>query len=735
VAVVWDGPGRTTVEAAWSVGRGAGRPVASGSATIAAGVGEVRLVPFSFAAPRVDERTEYTIKLVATAGGETVADESFAIQVFPKEGPIETDRKIVVWDPKGLSTPWLRSLGLAVTPFENKASLKGADLLIVGREALASGGRLPFESSDVMAGLRAIVLEQRPEMWDALGFEASEPAPRIVFRRDPASPVFDGLEREDLSHWRGAPDLLPEFRQARQHDVPRRPKASNTHTVASVVLKNPHVAGFTPLAHCEWDLDYSPLIEMRLGRGAVWYSTFDITGRVGVDPAATRLARNLVETALEYEGPSRRRFVYAGDEAYASRLAKLGIDLDPAGELNDPAATVLVLGPGETGLTQEAIETFAKGGGRVVGVTCDVNRLRAMGYKLKKREVIRAFPVPRDEPMLRAVGANLLRWRDTLTTHRFDAGGQPEGCRVLGGGVFLSRSLGEGSILFVQVEPSMLAGRYAAEARKAAQGKAWRRHSQAPEPVKRRRAIVTSVVRLRQLLAQVLTNAGGAPGRALAERACTLDAGPAFEALATWHVLGPYPVDAKLKPQEVLGKAFDGEKNSIAGDTNPNIRYENSEGEPLDYRTIARARPDGFVELDRAAGSRGVMTVAYATRIVRSDAARTAQLRIGADYWMRVWVNGKEVYRSGRPGPSHAHTPKSENEGGPLSPHRRVNIELKKGENVITFKVAAGSKGFGFFAFLSRPGADVTDPKDETRAPSLYRRRPQVPDPYTYHYY
>src|SRR5690606_15302321 len=99
--------------------------------------------------------------------------------------------------------------------------------------------------------------------------------------------------------------------------------------------------------------------------------------------------------------------------------------------------------------------------------------------------------------------------------------------------------------------------------------------------------------------------------------------------------------------------------------------------------------------------------------------ARTATLRLGFDYWARVYLNGKPVYQS------------SGGPGSPAANRHRVKVQLNEGENVLTLKVVAGSKGFGFWANLSEPGAGVEDMKQlERELPALYEPLEFPFDPY-----
>jgi beta-galactosidase len=102
--------------------------------------------------------------------------------------------------------------------------------------------------------------------------------------------------------------------------------------------------------------------------------------------------------------------------------------------------------------------------------------------------------------------------------------------------------------------------------------------------------------------------------------------------------------------------------------------------------------------------------------------AREATLRLGVDYFMRVWCNGEMVYDL-----DHGHS-------SPQPNRHIVNINLKKGENVITIKVMTGSKGFGVWSNLSTPGIQDQSEGPVVEVP-LYPKDINFFDPYEYHYW
>jgi len=286
---VWDGPGSITLDAGWKLLDADGKTAASGKLDpLSLNPGDIKSVPFSFAAPEVKQRSEYHLEL-DVAGYKTPVADRFALQVFPKFRTLDL-ANVRLYDPKELSG-WVKTLIPAVHPFKAGDRPEPGEILVFGRESLKIGDKLPFSAADIRGGLRVIFLEQKPEEWEAMGFRNYEPSSRQVF------PLENGFRSEDLAYWRGKSSLLPEFTAPRAYDVPVAPKTSNRNTVATTVMEIPEAVGFLPVLACEFDMGYSPLLVFLAGKGALFYSSLEFAGRAGVDPAATEAARRLFELA------------------------------------------------------------------------------------------------------------------------------------------------------------------------------------------------------------------------------------------------------------------------------------------------------------------------------------------------------------------------------------------------------------------------------------------------------
>ena len=121
-------------------------------------------------------------------------------------------------------------------------------------------------------GLRAVLFAQDVDFWETrMRWRTSWHVSRQFFRTGGAD--LAGLNDDDLANWRSRGTLIGE-RDAFPSQVadtypPPAPiwHWGNANAVASVALEKPHYGNFTPLLEGEFDLAFSPLLELRYGRG------------------------------------------------------------------------------------------------------------------------------------------------------------------------------------------------------------------------------------------------------------------------------------------------------------------------------------------------------------------------------------------------------------------------------------------------------------------------------------
>lgn len=701
IAVVWDGAETKAFKFEWSLKR-EGATLQEGTESLTLKPGDKSFIPLKLIAPKdVSARTGMVLSLRVMDGTALVSEDQMPIEIFPLQKPLYLSGRWAIYDPSGRTKRWIAGLGVAATDWKPGVSLEQFDVLLIGREALKIGTSTPYAAQDIERGLRVVIFEQQPAVWEMLGFELAGNMARYVFARDLDGPVLKGLEPADLINWRGSPDLLPEGRLTRTVEHQRAPKWTNRHAVASLALKTPECCGFTPLLQTEFDLAYSPLLEWRSGKGAIYFCSLDLADRVGVDPAATQLASNLLETLQKC--PVQTRKVYCdGAQKGAKWLDRLLVEVTP-GKPKDPSQSLLILGSETGNFSDEWLRDFAAQGGTIFHLPETQEVLSKSGYRTECKELVKVSSVDKN-PLLRAIGPNLLRWRDAVAVDAFSTADQPSGSKNYLGGLLLDRKLGKGQCVFLQLTSDALASRY-------------------PDDADRREAIQLSISRLDQLSSQILTNLGATPSAALAKRLTRISTPKSFRSLGAWRVLGPfYAIDSSVP--SLMKQQLPGEEDALQGGENPNLIFQTADGRPLDWRRTVEPGEGGYIDLSKALKPERE-GVAFLARTLKFDRPRMVRLRFGADYFLRAWLNGKEIVTV------------DSGHGAPKPNDFVVDAMVNAGDNNLTLKIGSGSKGFGVWADMNDNLSAAGSAGDgEDGPPVVFYAQPSHPfDPYEFHYW
>ena len=386
---------------AWSMGL----PMpASGNGPFTVAAGEQMRVPIRIALPGSLSPGGYTINAEIRFDGDEVQRDSFEIQVLPPPHTPGTSSRIALFDPHGETASWLRSIRVDFESVDTNTDLAGFETLIIGKSALTPAGPAPAITR-VREGLKVIVFEQTAAALEQrLGFRVAEYGLRTVFARIPDHPVLAGLQSDNLHDWNGsatlsAPRLSYELRPRYGPTVTwcglpetRLWRCGNRGNIASVLIEKPAVGNFLPIVDGGYDLQYSPLLEYREGRGMVLFCQLDLTGRTESDPVATTLAINLLNYTANWKPTPSRGVLYSGESAGKTFLESLGI---PAGNYSAgkiPADQILVYGPDAAAAlsnSKNELTEWLAAGGRFIGFGLDQQSLELVfsaGIKTRTSE-------------------------------------------------------------------------------------------------------------------------------------------------------------------------------------------------------------------------------------------------------------------------------------------------------------------------------------------------------------
>ena len=420
IIAVYDGdvPGNRQLDVRWTATLN-DTQLAHGAARLTVPPGGDSRLPVAVKFPDVRAKQRGRIEL--RLGGKVVDVYRFA--VFPSRRP-NVAGTFRLYDPKGLTAEMLKKRGLPFIAWDG--TFAAGDVLLVGRQALSQGKALDMDLAKAMQqGLRVVLFAQDVDFWETrMRWRTSWHVAREFFRTGGAD--LAGLSDEDLANWRSRGTLL-----GQRDAFPPQVAASfpppapvwhwgNANAVASVALEKPHYGNFTPLLEGEFDLAFSPLLEMRYGRGLLAICQLNLEENAGMDGAADA-ALDAVLEMVRRPLPAPQLVVF--DSAHAIQCRT---HLERGGN-------VLVAGcKSEQELRAAAAELQLK-------VETKTARLRG------------STSLPR-WPELRGVSVSDLHWRGFLDV--------PVMTRVKGGetganGLLAKVAVGRGTVLFCQAYPDM----------------------------------------------------------------------------------------------------------------------------------------------------------------------------------------------------------------------------------------------------------------------------------------
>jgi beta-galactosidase len=282
--------------------------------------------------------------------------------------------------------------------------------------------------------------------------------PKVARRVFPVDSQFArGLDAEDLRDWTGSsslmeacPEYVGDYLRGNEREQPYAGwHWGNRGGVSSAAIEKPHRSGWRPLLECEFDLAYTPLMELDYGQGRVIVCTLDLEDHVAQDPAARRMAGQLIDYALHAPlSPQASKVVYLGSTAGAAWLDKIGVSYQPSTTL-DTSAALLLIGP-DANLDTTALTAYLEKGGKVFFLPCaQADGWLGAALKPPAAGFAGSLSVPQ-WPEARGLSASDLRWRCYLDTPPWLLSA---GVEIGADGLIGRKAVGKGVAIFCQVDP------------------------------------------------------------------------------------------------------------------------------------------------------------------------------------------------------------------------------------------------------------------------------------------
>ncbi|MGK7902168.1 MAG: glycoside hydrolase family 2 protein [Hormoscilla sp.] len=454
-----------------------GQPVATGKKRGTISSATTQFFPLEVVLPEVTGKVDAEVILKATIGDRQHQDR-FPFRVFPHESiPPNTPYgrgeplgpAIAAFDPVGKTTRMLEELGYNVVPWDGSPT---ENLVVIGREALSSRQVDWWNRSSpeqkllgnletfVRKGGRVIIFPQDPEwIHGSLGLRVAPHLSRRVFPIQGNHPVVKGLDEQDLRNWRGETTLVEAYPNMIFTGMKLSPPRSlpwygwhwgNRGTVSSAPIEKPHRSSWRPILESEFDLAYTPLMELDYGQGRLILTTLDFEDRVLQEPAAKQLLRQAIAYAETAPISAKaQQVILIGSDADARQLDGLGLIYQRASSLRADADLIIV--GADAKISDEQLRGYLSAGGRLFFLPRRDTSGKILGVSAGKvNNFTGSLTVP-DWIETRGLSASDVRSRADYDAWLIQSGGE-----IAADGLLSRVQLGDGVAIFCQLDPDSL---------------------------------------------------------------------------------------------------------------------------------------------------------------------------------------------------------------------------------------------------------------------------------------
>ncbi len=421
------------------------RVIASGQRTGQIEPARTEFFPLAVELPTITGKQNGQITLQARIGNANHKD-SFKFRVFAR--PDNSSGMIALVGPSGATGQMLQALGYQVTTWNGG----DAPLVAIGRNTLEPEQPLPENLRNYLRqGGRVIVFGQTRLWYTRRGWRIARPLSRRVFPVQADHPVVAGLDAEDLRDWRGASSLSEAYPDTVAKPVPFGPygspwygwRWSNQGALSSVAIEKPHRSGWRPILESEFDLAYSPLMELDYGRGRLIITTLDLEDHYSQDAAAAQLTKQLLDYAAN--APLTGQLDKLAVIGQAHLLDNSGVNYQVVTDLTT-AYPVTVVGQGSN-LSDRQIQNYLNQGGKLLFLTQN-RETSNLGLQLQWRDDFPGSLQVPDWPETRGLSSSDLHARTNFGSWTIVSGGD-----IAANGLFSRLQQGSGVALFTEVNP------------------------------------------------------------------------------------------------------------------------------------------------------------------------------------------------------------------------------------------------------------------------------------------
>ena len=289
------------------------------------------------------------------------------------------------------------------------------------------------------------------------GFAGCRTRQRRAYPVDTSHPAVGGLDGEDLRDWMGESTLVEAYPDTIQTGARLSPSNmpwygwhwGNRGGVSSASIEKPHRSGWRPILESEFDLAYSPLMELGYGKGRLILNELDLEDHYSVDAGAAQLVQQIVSYGMNSPVLGKPdKVVLIGGDGDAQKLDSLGVIYQRANSLSNDVGLAIV--GTQANLKDADLRGYLNAGGKAFFLPRQVP-VAGLGVGLQQaKDFGGSLAVPSwDE--VKGLSASDLRSRSFYDTWLIKSGGE------IGAEGLLSRvQVGKGVAIFSQIEPDSL---------------------------------------------------------------------------------------------------------------------------------------------------------------------------------------------------------------------------------------------------------------------------------------
>jgi len=365
---------------------------------------------------------------------------------------IAGNKTIYTFDPVGKTNDMLTTLGYNIKKWTGETKIP---FLIIGRDVISQKFKLPSNlETFVKNGGKAIIFNQQDTVLEKSGFRVSKYVSRYVFPIQ-NNPITKDLDELDLRNWAGVGTLNTAYPDYINTSYEKSPDNSpiygwhwgNRGSVATNAMEKPHNSGWTPLLECEFDLAYSPLMELNYGDGKLIWCSLDLEDHANLDPVAEILTKRIITYVQNFEPiPRNRNTIFIGTSHEQKILDDMGINYTLSNKVVFNSDMIIC---GSINPQQEKeINQYVENGGKVFILPKNTEgKYFGVDYKLNTN-FNGGKEIP-DWAISKGLSLSDVRYRSTTPSILIS-----NGCKISINGLLGSKKIGKGAMVFCQIDPN-----------------------------------------------------------------------------------------------------------------------------------------------------------------------------------------------------------------------------------------------------------------------------------------